>query len=322
MLSLILFNILLILIILLIIFILYCYFIKRISVLSYLVYLFFKFFGSLKTIEKNKKAIKKEETNNEIKIPKLNNPHFCINDYNHPILKIGGRKAEKVNKDTIIIYLHGGGYTAKPLPFHYTFCDKLVSKFNYIVYMPLCPRAPKYSYKEVFNYLDEVYNELSKEYEHIILAGDSAGGGMAQALCQYINEKEYKQVDKLILIAPWLDVSMSDYEDIDLLEKTDPRFSVLGMRYHGQFYSKGDDNYFVNPLHHGKIHNLPKTLLLVSNTELLYKQSVLLKKEYDKNNLDMKIIDYKNMFHCFPLAYPYLYESRKAFKEIVEFIEE
>ncbi len=45
--------------------------------------------------------------------------------------------------------------------------------------------------------------------------GDSAGGGLSVAFCEYLAVNNYSQPEKLILISPWLDVSMSgDYDEV------------------------------------------------------------------------------------------------------------
>lgn len=40
--------------------------------------------------------------------------------------------------------------------------------------------------------------------------GDSAGGGLSLAMCQYAGEKNIEQPHKLILISPWLDISLEN----------------------------------------------------------------------------------------------------------------
>ncbi|CDR99396.1 hypothetical protein, partial [Sporisorium scitamineum] len=54
--------------------------------------------------------------------------------------------------------------------------------------------------------------DLNFQPENIIIAGDSAGGNLAMALCRYLrdeNEQIAKQPGALLLMSPWVDVSRS-----------------------------------------------------------------------------------------------------------------
>lgn len=44
----------------------------------------------------------------------------------------------------------------------------------------------------------------------LILMGDSAGGGFVLALAQFMKQEEVPQPSQLILLSPWLDLSLSN----------------------------------------------------------------------------------------------------------------
>ena len=50
---------------------------------------------------------------------------------------------------------------------------------------------------------------LSIPPENIIIAGDSAGGGLSLALCMYLRDEGYQLPAGLILMSPWVDLTMS-----------------------------------------------------------------------------------------------------------------
>ena len=58
-------------------------------------------------------------------------------------------------------------------------------------------------------YLRLLQPPLSIPSENIILAGDSAGGGLCLALCMYLRDEGYKMPAGMIIMSPWVDLTMS-----------------------------------------------------------------------------------------------------------------
>lgn len=66
---------------------------------------------------------------------------------------------------------------------------------------------------------------LSKGYygEQIILAGDSAGGGLAMALCMYLRDHNMPVPGGIIAMSPWTDLTASG-ESYETNYEKDPLF--------------------------------------------------------------------------------------------------
>lgn len=58
-------------------------------------------------------------------------------------------------------------------------------------------------------YLRLLAPPLSIPPENIIIMGDSAGGGLSLALCMYLRDEGYKLPAGLVLMSPWVDLTMS-----------------------------------------------------------------------------------------------------------------
>lgn len=74
--------------------------------------------------------------------------------------------------------------------------------------------APEHTFPlplhDVFHgYLRLLAPPLSIPPENIIIAGDSAGGGLSLALCMYLRDEGYQLPAGLILMSPWVDLTMS-----------------------------------------------------------------------------------------------------------------
>lgn len=147
--------------------------------------------------------------------------------------------------------------------------------------------------------------------------GDSAGGGLSAAFCEYLAENDLPQPKNLILISPWVDVSMSgDYDSV----KYDPMLGVDGARKMGESWAGNLDtkNYKVSPLF-GDVKKLPKTTLFVGTYEIIYPDVVKFYEKLKKNNVKAELNVGEKMTHVYPV-YPLVPESKKAFKHIVEII--
>lgn len=113
------------------------------------------------------------------------------------------------DSERLVIYLHGGIYVNEIKLPHISFCDKLAKKVNATVFAPIYPLAPNHTYEETYEIVENLYRHLLEMKKPIIIMGDSAGGGLSAAFSEYLIVNDLPQPENLILISPWLDVSMS-----------------------------------------------------------------------------------------------------------------
>ena len=168
---------------------------------------------------------------------------------------------EVEDSERLVIYLHGGIYVNEIKSVHINFCDKLAKKVNACVFAPIYPLAPNHTYEETYEIVEKLYRHLLEINKPIIIMGDSAGGGLSAAFAEHLAVIDLPQPENLILISPWLDVSMSgDYDDVEV----DPMLGVDGLREMGETWAAELDpkDYKVSPLF-GEVENLPKTTLIM-----------------------------------------------------------
>ena len=122
-----------------------------------------------------------------------------------------------------IFYLHGGAYVQGFNRFHWNFLAELVQRTNCTITAPDYPLAPVYTYKESFDMVLALYKQLFSiiNANDLIIMGDSSGGGFALALSQEIRNEKIVQPAQIILLSPWLDISLTNPE-IQHLEPNDP----------------------------------------------------------------------------------------------------
>ena len=225
---------------------------------------------------------------------------------------------ESTTTENLVIYLHGGAYVSEIENLHIIFCDKLAEKANATVFAPIYPLAPNHTFEETYEIVENVYDLLLKFKKPITIMGDSAGGGLSAAFSEYLAANELTQPEHLILISPWVDVSMSgDYDDyMDI----DPMLGVDGLIEMGKAWAGDLDtkDYRVSPLY-GNIEKLPQTTIFVGTHEIFYPDIVNFYNKLKDNGIDVELNVGEEMAHVYPL-YPMVPESKEAFNHIVEII--
>ena len=225
---------------------------------------------------------------------------------------------DKESSENIILYLHGGAYVNEMQKLHISFCDKLAKKANATVYAPIYPLAPNHNWEETYEIVEKLYDLILELKKPITIMGDSAGGGLSAAFCEHLAVNGLAQPKHLILISPWVDVSMSgDYDDyIDL----DPMLGVDGLREMGEAWAGDLDtkDYRVSPLF-GDMKELPQTTIFIGTHEIFYPDIIEFYNKLKDNGIDVELNIGEEMSHVYPL-YPLVPEAKEALNHIVEII--
>lgn len=209
-----------------------------------------------------------------------------------------------VKSDTIVLFLHGGGYVANITTLHWRFVEQLLICTNATIATPDYPLAPESTCTDTYRFLDEVYTKLISNYpsKHIVFMGDSAGGGLALGFAQKIRNDGAKQPAQIILISPWLDASLSN-PDIARVEMFDKILSVNGLRAAGRQYAGYWEatDYRISPIF-GNFANLGRISLFIGTHDVLVADARKLKCILDEQQIDFNYFEYPGMFHDWVLA--------------------
>ncbi|MBY7143547.1 alpha/beta hydrolase [Virgibacillus sp. NKC19-3] len=268
------------------------------------------------------KFFKKRQNENEkpYVLPKYIQRKFNIEKQKYDGMECYIFNQEKVTSEKSILYLHGGGYIEQPSIYHWRFLRKLAKETNVKIYVPIYPKAPNHQYKESFSKVLPIYEWILKtsNNKNTILMGDSAGGGFALALAQLLLEKELPQPRHIILLSPWLDITMKN-PDAYAFERKDPMLGIYGLIQMGKAYAGDTDpnNHLLSPIN-GKINGLGEISLFVGTHEVLFPDAKKLRDRFTTQGIKMNYFEYAKMNHIFVL-YP-IPEAKKAIKEIVNII--
>ncbi len=107
-------------------------------------------------------------------------------------------------RDAVLLYLHGGGYVLGGLDSHDDVCADLCAGTGMEVVAADYRLAPEHRYPAALDDSMAAYRLLARD-RPVLVAGDSAGGNIAAALCRRLHRLGEAQPRAQILIYPGLD---------------------------------------------------------------------------------------------------------------------
>ncbi|MBR4461651.1 MAG: alpha/beta hydrolase [Erysipelotrichaceae bacterium] len=224
--------------------------------------------------------------------------------------------------DKLIIYLHGGAYVEEMLAIHWLMLDQITSKVDATFIIPDYPLAPFHDFKECYEQMTVFYKKCLKYYpdKQIILMGDSAGAGLCIGLSMYFAQKGLKTPDRLILLSPWVELSLEDPE-LKKYEKTDPTLTISELQVDAQYWANGTDlkDYRLSPLY-GDVSCLKNVYLFTGSNELFYPDILKFADVLKEHGVNYRLYIGEELCHVYP-AYP-IPEGREAIEQICEIINE
>ena len=217
----------------------------------------------------------------------------------------------------LVFFLHGGAFSVTFSPQHWRFIAWLSSAARATVIAPDYPLSPEAGWRETLAMARSAYKEaLAKARgREVAVIGDSAGGCLALALAHSLRHDGLPRPSRLILISPWLDVSMGNPE-IPAVEPLDPVLSAEALRLAGLRYARGCDpaDPRVSPLF-GDLRNLPPITLFTGTADILNPDARKLRSRMRAEGLPLEFHEYPGMIHDWPLFdFP---ESAIAKREIL-----
>lgn len=224
-----------------------------------------------------------------------------------------------------VLQLHGGGYVGQIRNKYYTFAKYYVDMTDgYCVLTPDYRVAPENVYPAA---LLDAYDSYMWLLEHgflaqnIILAGDSAGGGLCMSLYMYLRDHKIELPKAIIAMSPWTDLSASgrSYEENytkDVLFGNTKESMIYNNPYPG---NEDIHNPYISPLF-GSFKEFPPMLIQVGSQEMLLSDSTSVAEKARFMGVDAHLTVYEGMFHVFQMCYHMIPESKMAWDEVHKFI--
>jgi acetyl esterase/lipase len=196
-----------------------------------------------------------------------------------------------------VLYIHGGGYISNIIRQQWNLIEDLITKTNSTIIIPDYKLAPEATYKETYEFILNVYNQILKNHnaEDLIIMGDSAGGGFALGFAMTLRDNNQTQPSQSILLSPWLDISMQNPE-IQKVDKYDKMLSIDGLQMAGKLFAGNLDikDYRVSPIY-GDFKNLNKITVFIGTHDLFIADTRKMKATLDSLNIPFNYFEYPKM---------------------------
>lgn len=241
----------------------------------------------------------------------LNSNWILPEEYSLEIIEVEGIRMEWVQKkgintDKAILQLHGGAYvrSLKDNGITYRRAAVQYARLSGAGVLTVDYRvAPENPYPAALEDAVLAYEWLLEQGylpEHIIIAGDSAGGGLALATALYIRDNDLPMPAALITMSAWTNLNYR-------------------RRIPAYVGNERPDNPYISPVY-GEYHDFPSMLMQVGEDEILLQDTVKVAQKAKEAGVSVQHTTYPRMFHVFQMLFPELPEANMAWNEIEEFI--
>ena len=201
-----------------------------------------------------------------------------------------------------LLWIHGGGYvTGMASMVYYTMGSRLAKRFGCVLVAPNYRLALKSPYpaalEDCYATLEYIYShaeELGVDRNRIIVGGESAGGGLAAAVCICARDRGEIPVSFQIPLYPMLDCNDTDSSRHSHSHGWGTRRNHWGWRsYLREMYGRGDVPAWASPSRETDYAGLPPCYTYVEDNEPFHDETAA----YVRNLQEAGVEAHMDVFH-------------------------
>ena len=214
----------------------------------------------------------------------------------------------------VILYLHGGAYALGSIDTHREFVARLARAAGMRALAIDYRLAPEHPFPAAYGWLQTQGVAPSR----IIVAGDSAGGGLALAALLELRNAGKPLPAGAVCISPWVDLTLSG-ASIQGKAQADCILDPSSLEMYAAYYAGEHDRAspLISPLF-ADLSGLPPLLIQVGMDEILLDDAKRCAERARQAGVDVTLEIWDEMFHVFQL-FPFLPETKEAVGHIAEF---
>ena len=249
----------------------------------------------------------------------------------YPTLKFGDHAVGRLAIESIravaaparaILYLHGGGYFMGSPASYRRRAMRFSFRCGAEVFVPDYRLAPEHPYPAALDDALAAWRWLRRTVcdQPLHVVGDSAGGGLALALLLRLRDLGEPLPDAAVLLSPWTDVTASG-ASVNTNRGRDLWFTRAHLESWARYVVADADprSSYLSPAF-GSLAALPPLMLLAGEDELLLDDTLRVHRAALSAGVASELLVGRGMQHDWPLALPWLPESREAWQRMAHFL--
>ncbi|GAA3917310.1 alpha/beta hydrolase [Litoribacillus peritrichatus] len=224
-----------------------------------------------------------------------------------------------------ILYFHGGAFVSGATRTYHNFAARLAKTLNAEVFLATYPFAPEFPFPAASNRCLEAYHyllKLGKSPKDIVIAGDSAGGGLTLTCLLQLRDKKLPLPRCAVALSPGT-VAIPDDQRLQTSCHKDAMLSADLVKQIINIYlpNKEDRSHPYASPGLANFHGLPPIMITASQDEILYHDAQTAKQKALSAGVEVEWLERSGVGHVWPVLVPYLPEANQDFKKIVAFIQ-
>lgn len=222
----------------------------------------------------------------------------------------------------MILYFHGGGYTFGNPGTHREHIARLIARTGTTATAPTYRLAPAHRYPAAVDDAVDAYRALltcCSSASEIIVAGDSAGGGLAVAMVHRARREGLPTPAGLILFSPYLDLDHGSYT-IRTNALTD-YLPVREMSVPNHWYASPEQHTDpeASPIH-ADLSGFPPMLVFAGGAEMLLADSLRFSENAKRDGVEFELVIEPEMPHVWPALAPWEPASKRTLRKCAVWI--
>lgn len=241
---------------------------------------------------------------------------------------LGGRPALEFQVDgptvnTVVLYLHGGLYAIGSPRTHVALAGELARRARMRLVSLDYRLAPEHPFPAAVEDGLAAYRELLQRGEHpadIVLAGDSAGGGLAIATLLAARDAGLPMPAAAAVFSPWTDLTLTG-ASIETKHGIDPIFVRSDFEeYRTHYLGRQDPSAPTASPALADLAGLPPLLIQVGANELLLDDAVRLAARAGSDDVDVTLQIWGGLPHVFQNRFGFIDEASQALDYAARFL--
>lgn len=224
--------------------------------------------------------------------------------------------------DALLLYLHGGGYYMGSIETYRHYVTRVAQITGLRTVHIEYRLAPEHPFPAAVDDATAVFRALQDRVprsERIVIAGDSAGGGLTLATLLALRDAQGPMPLAAAAIAPWTDLTNSG-ASYQTHRERDPVLGQMQTRSHAKWYAGNTPltHPLVSPLF-GELSGLPPILIQVGTEDILYDDAIRFAERAKEQHASVDLEIWEGMVHVWHYYAEWIPEGRDAVRRIGEF---